>query len=88
MLPILRSRPSRMLVALLCALVLSRMPAPVFGEDAASTIIKTEEAAALAATAPDIDRCLCVLAIGTLIHDPAAIEAPNHSLIESAILRL
>jgi hypothetical protein len=88
MLPILRSRPSQILVALLCALVLSRMPAPVFGEDAASTIVTIEEAAALAATAPNIDLCMCVLAIGTLIHHPAAIEAPNHSLIESAILRL
>ena len=91
MLPILRSRPSRMLVALLCAVVLSRIPAPVFGEAAASTIVKTDEAAALAAlagTAPNIDLCVCVLAIGTLIHHPGAIEAPNHSLIESAILRL
>lgn len=88
MLPILRSRPSRMLVALLCAVVLSRIPAPVFGEAAASTIVKTEEATALAATAPTIDRCVCVLAIGTLINQPAATEAPNHSLIESSILRL
>ena len=88
MLPILRSRPSQIIVALLCALVLSRMPAPVFGEDAASTIVTIEEAASLAATAPNIDLCLCVVAIGTLIHHSAAPDASNHSLIASSILRL
>ena len=88
MLPILRSRPSQILVALLCVVVLSRMQAPVFGEDAASTIVKIEEAAAVEATASSIDLCMCVLAIGTVLHHSAALDAANHSLIESSILRL
>jgi hypothetical protein len=89
MLPLLRSRPSQMLVALLCALVLSRVPAPVFGEDAASMIVSVDETgAAMVALAPGIDMCVCGDAIETFVQHPGSTEIPNHSLLESSILRL
>jgi hypothetical protein len=89
MLPILRRRPSQILVAVLCALVLSRMPAPVFGEDAAATIVKVEESAALAAVVvANIDVGDYPSAIPALIRYPTAVDAPSLSLIQSAILRL
>ncbi len=89
MLPILRRRPSQILVAVLCALVLSRMPAPVFAEDAISTVVKFEEIAALAvATTPTIYGSMSASAIAILIHPSAVIDAPNHPLIEHSVLRL
>jgi hypothetical protein len=88
MLPILRRRPSRILVAVLCALLLSRMPAPVFGEDATSTIVKVEESAALSVLAADSALVEPVSVITILIQHSGRNDAPNLSLIHSSILRL
>jgi hypothetical protein len=92
MLPVLRRRPAQILVALLCALVLSRMPAPVFGEDAAATIVKVEESAALAALAvialPNVDSGNDPSAIATLVRRLAPVEPASVSLLQFAILRL
>jgi len=92
MLPVLRRRPAQILVALLCALVLSRMPAPVFAEDAAATIVKVEESAALAAVAviavPNVDIGNDPSAIATLVRRLAPVEPPSLSLLQFAILRL
>jgi hypothetical protein len=89
MLPALRRRPAQILVALLCALVLSRMPAPVFGEDAAATIVKVEENAALAVIAlPNVDSGNDPSAIATLVRRLAPVEPASVSLLQFAILRL
>jgi hypothetical protein len=89
MLPILRSRPSQILIAVLCTLVLSRMPAPVFGEETISTLAKVEERAALAVATPSIiDACASAAEIVTFIQHSAAADVPNHSPIEHSVLRL
>jgi hypothetical protein len=89
MLPILRSRHSQVLVAVLCALVLSRMPALVFAEDAISSLVKVEETEALAvATTVGIDAFVSAPAIAAPIHDSVLSDAPNHPPIEFSILRL
>lgn len=89
MLPILRSRPSQVLVALLCALVLSRIPAPVYAEDAIPSLVKIEESAAIAALiAPTLGMAVgdSVLAVSTQV--PTRPDPPNHPSIEHPILRL
>jgi hypothetical protein len=89
MLPLLRSRPSQMLVALLCALVLSRVPAPVFCEDAASMIVNVDETGVpVVALAPGIDMCVGGYAVETFVQHPGSSEISNHSLVGSSILRL
>ena len=89
MLPVLRSDPSRILVALLCALVLSRLPAPVFAEDAFSSLVNIHEATAIAEmAAPAAGVPTCDPAIALLIHVPAPADAVNDSINEHAILRL
>jgi hypothetical protein len=89
MLSILRSRPSQILVALLCALVLSRTPALWFAEDAISSIVKVEEAAPFAVvTTCAIGLPVCVSAIVPPIHVLASCDPWNRSLTESSVLRL
>jgi hypothetical protein len=89
MLPVLRRRPAQILVAVLCALVLSRMPAPVFGEDAAATIVKIEESAALAVIAvPNVDIGDDRSAIATVVRRLAPVTPPSLSLLQFAVLRL
>jgi hypothetical protein len=89
MLSLLRSRPSQVVVALLCTVVLLRMPAPVFAEDAVSSLVKIEERTAITAviaSTPGVALSDCAVAIP--IETPARSDAPNHSLIEHSILRL
>ena len=89
MLPILRSRPSQVLVALLCALVLSRMPAPVFAEDTLSSLVNIEDSAAIAGVmAPAAGISVWELPRAIPVHAPTRSDAPNHSLLEHSILRL
>ena len=55
MLPILPSRSSRVLVAMLCALLLLRMPLVAFAEEATSfSAVTFDASAALTITAADI----------------------------------
>lgn len=89
MLPILRCRPPQILVALLCALVLSRIPAPVFAEDAISSLVKIEESTALTAvidTPAGVPACDSAIAVS--VQTPTRTSGPNHSLIEYSVLRL
>jgi hypothetical protein len=89
MLSILRSRPSQILIALLCALVLSRMPAALFAEDAMSSIVKVEEDASIAVvTTCPIALPICVSTSVSPIHALATCDPRNHSPIESPVLRL
>jgi len=86
---ILRSRPSQMLVAVLCVLVLSRMSAPMCAEDALSSLVKIEESHAITpvlASTPGV--ALGDSAVAIPIETPVRPDAPNPSLIEHSILRL
>lgn len=86
---ILRSRPSQMLVAVLCVLVLSRMSASMFAEDALSSLIKIEESTAITAViASPPGVALSDSAVAIPIETPVRSDAPSHSLIEHSILRL
>lgn len=89
MLPILRSRPSQVLVALLCALVLLRMPAPVFAEGAVSSLVTMDEGTLLAvvnASVVNIATCPCSFAVSLTL--PARCDTANTSLLEYTVLRL
>ena len=89
MLPILRSRPSQMLVALLCALVLSRMPAPMLAEDAFASFVKIEESTVITVIiAPTVSLAVFESAIAISVPASTRSDAPNHSFIEHSILRL
>lgn len=89
MLPILRRRPSQVLVALLCALVLSRMPAPVFAEETISSLVKIEESTVISAViGPSASMTVFDFAIAIPSHTSARSDVPNHPLTEHSILRL
>jgi len=88
MLPILRRRYWQVLLAVLCALALSRMPVPMFAEDAISVLVNVEDRAALAVvTTPNVAECVSASVPATLIQHSAARDTPN-PLIEYTILRL
>ena len=89
MLSILRRRPSQVLVALLCAVVLLRMPAPVFAEGAVSSLVTIDEGAALAVvntSVVNIAACQCSSAAS--LRFPARCDPSNTLLLEYAVLRL
>ena len=89
MLPILRSRSSRIVVALLCALVLSRVPASVFAEDTTSSPFQLDEAAAVAiVTVPAIAHTVTGGAIGAPTQASVPCGACDLSMSEHTILRL
>lgn len=89
MLPMLRRRPSRFIVALLCALVFSRVPAYAFAEDTVSSVVKLEGDFAVAALAADL--------IATSVWEPVPAfpkpmprpsDAPETCFIDQSVLRL
>ena len=90
MLPILRSRRSRVLVALLCALVLLRMPVPVCAEDAFSSAVKIEESTAKPVVVVAVAAVASVVfCASTTLVQVAAFTCPTkHVVIEQLILRL
>jgi hypothetical protein len=89
MLPMLRRRPSRFIVALLCALVLSRAPVYAFAEDTISSVVKLEAHVVVAALAADLT--------ATFVWEPALAfpkpmprpsDAPETCSIDQSVLRL
>jgi hypothetical protein len=89
MLPTLRRRPSQMLVALLCALVLSRMPAPMVAEDAFASIVKIEESTVITAVvSPTVTMAVFESALAIAVQVSTRSDAPIHPFIEHSILRL
>ncbi len=89
MLPILRRRHSQVLIAVLCALVLSRMPVPMFAEDAISTLVKIEDPAAVAVvTSADAAEYVSASVAATRIQYSVTTDGPNHPLIQYSVLRL
>ena len=86
---IMRSRPSQMLVAVLCVLVFSRTSAPMFAEDALSSLVKIEESTAITALMVSIPPVgLSDSTVAIPIETRVRSDAPNQSLIEHSILRL
>ena len=88
MLTIMRSRPSQVLVALLCALVLSRMPAPIFAEDAISVATIEGSAAVAVLTIHVISDPACPGMAATSVPVLARCDSPHPSLLDFAVLRL
>lgn len=89
MLPILRSRPSQVLVALLCAVVLLRMPAPVFAEGAVSSLVTMDEGTVLAVVNTAVVNtatCPCSFAVSLAL--PARCDTGSTMLLEYTVLRL
>jgi len=89
MLPVLRSRPSRLIVALLCAFILSRLPAPACAEDVVSSIVNIEKDVALPAVAADV----AALSIGEVVVTVATSMcvrtfAPHEPSIQQSVLRV
>jgi len=85
----LRRRPSRFIVALLCALVLSRVPVYAFAEDTISSVVKLEDHFVIATLAADL--------IATFVWEPALAfpkpmprpsDAPETCAIDQSVLRL
>ena len=90
MLPILRSRSSRVLVAMFCALALLRMPLVAFAEEATSfsSVIIDAPAAPTITAADTLEVSVFTSTIGSPLEFPFANRAPNALLIEYSILRL
>jgi hypothetical protein len=89
MLPILRSRTSQIIVALLCALVLSRMPGPVYAEDATSSLVKIDDGGALALMmTPNVSPAPCLRSISVALTAVSRFDPSNPSLSNDVILRL
>ena len=89
MLPILRSRPPQVLVALLCAVVWLRMPAPVFAEGAVSSLVTLDEGAVLAVvntSVVNIATCARSFAVSLIL--PAGCDTADMLLLEHVVLRL
>ena len=89
MLPVLRSRPSRLIVALLCAFVLSRLPAHACAEDVVSSIVNFEKEVAMPAVAPDVPAISIreiVVTVATPMSEPSS--ARDNSPIQQSVLRV
>ena len=88
MLLVLRSRPSRLIVALLCALILSRLPAPACAEDVVSSIVNIERDVALPAVAADV----AAISIGEIVTVATPMFertfAPDKPYIQQSVLRV
>lgn len=89
MLPALRSRPSRLIVALLCAFILSRLPAQACAEDVVSSIVNIEIEVALPAVTADV----AALAIGEIVVTVVSPKcertfAPDEPYIQQSVLRV
>ncbi len=86
---LLRSRPSRLIVALLCAFVLSRVPAQAFAEDVMSSIVKAEDDFVMPAIAPEVIALSIwqpAVAFTALMLTPS--DAADNSFVQQSILRV
>jgi len=88
MLTIMRSRPSQVLVALLCAIVLSRMPAPIFAEDAISVATIEGSMAVAVLTTHAISDAARPGTVATSVIVLARADSPHPPLLDFAVLRL
>ena len=89
MLAVRRSRPSRLIVALLCAFILSRLPAQACAEDVVSSVVNIEMEVALPAVAADV----AAISIGEIVVTVATpmcerTFAPDESYIQQSVLRV
>jgi hypothetical protein len=89
MLPLLRSRPSRLIVALLCAFILSRLPAQTRAGDVVSSVMNIEMEVALPAVAVDV----AAVSIGEVVVTVATTIcertfAPDEPYIQQSVLRI
>jgi hypothetical protein len=89
MLPVLRSRPSRLIVALLCAFILSRLPAQACAEDVVSSMVTIEKEVAMPALAPDV-AAISISEIVVIVATPMSERtfAPDKPFIQQSVLRV